>query len=355
MSLKKIDLQNYRTYTHIQVDLGEKTILIGDNAQGKTNFLESIYYLSFGKSFRSADKDIIKWNEEYFRIEALNSENKKVEIFFGINPQMKSLKINNQSQKQSDLFGFNYSVLFEPEDINLIFDAPEKRRRFLDKIISQIDKKYLYYLINYKKILKQRNQLLFNIKEGKGNLKELEIWSEKLVDKGIEIVKKRFEFFAEFEGNLKNIYLNFDNKNLWLKYNNSVNASRDNFLNILKKNESMDLVSGKTSVGPHRDDYTFYLDDKKIMNVGSRGECRSAILALKVAEIRYIELKTDKKPIFLLDDVFSELDNNRKKILFSLIDDYQYIITSININNLNEEMINKARILKVDKGFIING
>jgi len=354
VSLKAIALQNYRTYAKASAELSGINVLIGANTQGKTNFLEAISYLTFGKSFRSSDRDLIKWGEDFFRIEATTSENKKIEVFYSLNPQKKMVRIDNQAKKQSELFGHNLAVLFSPEDINLIAAPPEKKRRYLDMIISQVDKLYLVDLISYKKILKQRNSLLLRIREGSGGTKELEVWSEKLVERGLPLIQKRHEFFIDFEEDLKKAYRNFGEQDLWLKFVSSTPNSKEGFEAALKKAEATDIVSAKTSLGPHRDDFVFYLEDKEIESIGSRGEFRSAVLALKLAEIKYLEKKTGKKAIFLLDDVFSELDESRRDALYNLIGDYQTIITSTDLDHLSEELLKKAAIFKIENYEIIN-
>ena len=353
MSLKSLKIQNYRTYGKAELEIGDINILIGGNTEGKTNLLEAISYLTFGKSFRSHDKDLVKWGEEYFRIEARRNDNKKIEIFYSPEPPKKVLKIDNKPKKQSELFGLNLAVVFTPEDINLIASSPDKKRRYLDMVISQVDKKYLYHLIGYKKILKQRNSLLLRIREGSGGLKELAVWSDQLVQKGIYIIKKRFEFFADLEPLLLNSYQIFSDDNLWLKYAHSVDNSEEFFKRRLKEFESIDIISAKTTVGPHRDDFTFYLNDKSLESIGSRGEFRSAVLSLKLSEIKYLENKTENKPIFLLDDVFSELDIKRRGALYNLITNYQTVITSTDLDHLSPELLKKANLFKIDNHEVV--
>ncbi|OIP25271.1 hypothetical protein AUK11_00975 [bacterium CG2_30_37_16] len=348
MSLKSLKIQNYRTYDKAELEIGDINVLIGGNTEGKTNLLEAVAYLTFGKSFRSQDKDLVKWGEEYFRIEAKRNDNKKIEIFYSPEPPKKVLKIASKPKKQSELFGFNLAVVFTPEDINLIASSPDKKRRYLDMVISQVDKKYLYHLIGYKKILKQRNSLLLRIREGSGSLRELEVWSDQLVQKGIYIIKKRFDFFTDFESLLFNSYQFFSDDKLWLKYIYSVDNSEGFFKRRLKEFESIDIISARTTIGPHRDDFSFYLNDKSMESIGSRGEFRSAVLALKLAEIKYLENKTDNKPIFLLDDVFSELDIKRREALYTLITNYQTVITSTDLEHLSPELLEKAKIFKIE-------
>lgn len=358
MKLKKIHLENFRNHKSLKYEFGEKenlTIFIGENGKGKTNFLEAIHVLSLGKSFRALfQEDLITWNDEYTRLkcEAItDNEETTLEFFYSSSPKReKSFKKNGVSLRNSEYIGNLLTVLFHPEDMNMLYLSPELRRRYMDILLSQTDKKYLSALVNYKKTIKQRNSLLREIKERKfkginvNTLNEdLDVW-----DKGIEkfataITEKRTKLVEFLNENLEKIYVSISGKNEKIH------------VNYIKKEKSLletreiDILAGKTTTGPHLDDLKFSLNNRKIDCIASRGEFRTLLLAIKLAEIKYIREITNKNPILLLDDVFSELDVNRQKHLLKAIFPCQTVITATDFACLGELAVESpfSRIVKM--------
>jgi len=357
MYLKTLQLENFRNYKNLKLTFNENqvTVLIGKNAQGKTNLLESIYSLALTKSFRSKKNfDQICWNREHSRIKGqINNKNgeQNLEIFCSKAPScQKVLKLNESKVKSLDFIGNLNIVIFTPDDINLISLSPSIRRKYLNMIISQVDKIYLQDLIEYSKIIKQRNALLPLIKEKRAKEDEIFYWDEMLVAYGSRIIKKRQSIIKYFNENLTNFYKQISNTKDNLKIRYTANITPEKFEEKLKSRLKKDIIFCKTSIGPHRDDISFYLNNKDIQEFGSRGEYRSTILSLKFAEISYIKHKTDDYPLLLLDDVFSELDKIRQEQFFASIENCQTIITTTHKPENFKKYLEKAVIHNVEEG-----
>lgn len=334
MQIQKLQLENFRNYSSFELDFKKKILLIiGKNAKGKTNLIEALFTLSIGKSFRLKTLDeAIKWDEDYLRIVGTRTNQTELEIFYSLKPRRQKVsKINNVKKNLNDFVGNFVTVLFTPEDIDLVSAAPSLRRRFIDILLSQISHSYLINLINYQKILKQRNKLLKSILEGKSQEDELEFWDMRLAEHGTEVIRERFNFFTETQDFLKKQYkiISGKDEHLTLKYLTKIHeVTPESYLNNLEQRHKRDIITGETSVGPHRDDFEFILNNKALINFGSRGEFRSSVLALKITEVYYIEKTKGEKPLLLLDDVFSELDSDRQKHLIEAIKHQQTIITT---------------------------
>ena len=352
MQIKKLKLENFRKFSSFELDINQDILLlIGKNAQGKTNLLEAIHVLSIGKSFRLNKLDkAIKWGEEYLRIQGVLDNQSKLEVFYSVVPRRQKVsKINGVKKKLNDFVGNFLTVLFTPEDIDLVSAAPGNRRRFLDILLSQISHQYLIDLLNYQKVLKHRNKLLKAILENKSKEDELEFWDSRLAEHGINIVRERKAFFEQTKNFLTHQYqkISGTQENLFLKYHARIDeADEKKYIQQLIKRHNRDIQLCETSSGPHRDDFEFMLNNKPLISFGSRGEYRSVILALKLTEVKFIEDKKEDKPVLLLDDVFSELDTNRKKFLLNTIKKQQTIITTtddsvlgINKNSIQVETL----------------
>lgn len=349
MYVKKIKLINFRNYMNLDIELNKTlNIFVGDNAQGKTNLLESIYICSSGKSYRtSKDKDLINLNKSkaYIGVDIEKEQfTKSVEIKFE-KDMKKRIRVNRvELEKASELIGILNVVVFSPEDLKLVKEGPAERRNFLDMEISQIKPRYKYNLAKYNKILMQRNNLLKSQPQ-KISQDLLDIWNTQLSQVGAEIISERVKFIEKLAIISKNIHnkLTGELEELKLEYLPSFNidglSMQDIQLkmkNILEKNIDIDIQKGSTGIGPHRDDLDIIINGVSARTFGSQGQQRTAALSLKLAEVELIKLEIGEYPVLLLDDVFSELDLNRRKYLISTFKDVQTVITSTDDIDLEE-------------------
>ena len=366
MILRKIKLVNFRNYKNFNVDFKKNiNIIIGDNAQGKTNILESIYTLALTKSYRTTnDSNLIRLNQEKFMI---TGEKKDEKVFKKVSLELykgnKVAKINdNIVNKISDYIGNLYVILSSPDDLQMIKGSPADRRNFLNIEISQLSSNYIKKYNEFNKILKMRNdylKLLFT--NSLGDYNYLDILTSNLIDREVDIYIERKNFIDKINENITDIYKNITNiKDLKIVY--ETNVEFDNFdvetiKNTLKekyiKNQKREIAIGMTLYGPHRDDFTFTIEGNDIKVFGSQGQQKLAFIALKFSEIPIFEEKTATKPIILLDDIFSELDKTKKNKLIQYINnDYQVIITSNDTKDISKKILNDAYIIKIKDGKI---
>lgn len=355
MKIKNLELENIRNFKALKISFSETlTVIYGSNAVGKTNLLEAIYFLTLTKFPRKIkEKDIIKKEEKQGRIKGdfkiNNTEELEIEFFLG--PQ-KIGKINKNKTKIREILGKASSILFSAEDLYII-DSPEKRRRFLNILLSLLDKKYFLNLLDYQKALKRRNKVLLLLKMGKGEKQEIKFWDKKLASLGSYIIKEREKIIKEINSLFKNFPLFFKKGPLVLEYKPQA-TSELKILEELKTRFERDKALGQTSLGPHRDFIKFKTGEMDLEIFGSRGEKRAAIVELKKAEIEILKKAKKIKPILLLDDVFSELDKENKKNVLKLISGQQTIITTTDLGHLKEETVS-AKIYKLENGEIKNG
>ena len=357
MIIKSIELKNFRNYEQLQIDFDKATnILFGDNAQGKTNILESAYVSATTKSHKgSRDKEMIRFGEEESHIRTVvckREQDFQIDIHLKKN-RAKGIAINQVPiKKASDLFGILNIVFFSPEDLNIIKDGPTERRRFLDLELCQLDKIYLSDLTAYNKVLKQRNTLLKDMIY-RPDLKEtLPIWDEQLIEYGKRIIRRRQTFVSELYEIVQEIHSNLSgNKELLtLKYEPNVESMF--FEDELFRASERDRKLCQTSVGPHRDDISFLLGDIDIRKFGSQGQQRTAALSLKLSEIELVKKSIGDTPVLLLDDVLSELDSNRQNYLLNSIHDIQTIITCTGLDEFVKNKFQIHRIFQVADGHV---
>ena len=338
MYIKKVNLENFRNYEKEEIEFDKNiNIIYGDNAQGKTNILESIFICSLGKSFRTnKEKELINKEKEYTKIEMLSSsEDREVKIEFELKEKKKFIINGIPAKRTSDILGKNYIVLFTPEDITILKNEPSKRRRFLNIMISQLRPMYVHLLNQYNKILEQRNIYLKQIKYEVKPIENLEVWDEQLVKIGQKIYEYRKEFIEKINEKIYEIHLKTtENKEkIRIKYISNIG---NNYFENLKKNKKSDIQKGYTGIGIHRDDFEIYINDNPVSIYGSQGQKRTTIISLKLAESNVIYDEIGERPIILLDDFMSELDKKRIQGLFENIKENQVIITctdSFKINN----------------------
>lgn len=342
MWIKKVKINNFRNYNKEEIVL-EKNINIfyGENAQGKTNIIESIFLCSMGKSFRAKkDKEMINLNELNASVEVeFQKSDRDGKIKIELNNK-KNVYINGiKIKKLSELLGNINTVIFTPDDINILKGGPQNRRRFLDIMISQLRPNYMYNLNLYLKTLEQRNNYLRQIREEKKEENLLEIWDEKLAEYAINIYQYRKEFIDKIKNKIDKIHNEItDNKEEFeIKYITEC-SNKEDFLKLLKSRRKLDIIKGFTTKGIHRDDFMIYINKKQLDIYGSQGQHRTAILSLKLSELNIVYDEIGEYPILLLDDFMSELDQKRRNHFLEKIKNTQVIITcteKINIENKN--------------------
>ncbi len=343
MEITKLQLYSYRNYLSCEVNFDSGlNVICGKNAQGKTNLLEAVYYCVVGKSFRaSREKEVINLNSDIAKIKVYIKKDigeSTVEIIFS-RKQKKTIKINSiPIKKISELLGEFNGVFFSPDELKLIKESPEDRRRFMDIDISQTSKQYFYLLSRYNQILQNRNkQLKSNI--GLEDLKNImKIWNEQLSECALKIVRFRQNFVMSLAPFAKQAhsYLTDGKEDLSIEYVGIKENTKQEIINVLEKNLDKDLSLGYTSYGPHRDDIKVSINNVDVRTFGSQGQQRTCALSLKLAELNILENVTKTKPVLLLDDVLSELDDNRKKRLLEYCKNTQTLITCTEFNfNIN--------------------
>lgn len=343
MEIKKLTLNNFRNYLNIKLDFNSGlNVLVGNNAQGKTNILEAIFMCAIGKSVRvKKDKDLIMWDKEFGHINLVSTKaklNKNINIYLFQN-QNKAIKINNvMIKRMGQLMGEFNAIYFSPDDLKLVKESPEERRRFMDMDLSQLNKIYFYALIKYNKILAQRNKLLKTSSSIDTLNDTISIWNEQLADVGATIIKFRLDFvnlLKKFAFDAQN-YLTNNKEKLNLEYSGIVGSSeaeiKQQLLDALNDSTLKDFELGFTTVGPHRDDIKIVVNNIDIRHFGSQGQQRTCALSLKLAELEIFNSIIGEYPVLLLDDVLSELDLSRQNRLLNKVKDIQCIITCTDFN-----------------------
>ncbi len=347
MFIKNIKVENFRNYENEVIEFNKNiNIIYGNNAQGKTNILEAIFFSALGKSFRtSKEKQVIMKEKNFFKI---HTEFKKkdregtVDLFLGDN---KTISVNGvKLNKFSELLGNINIVIFSPEDINLLKDESAVRRKFLDMMISQLRKNYIYNLNNYKKNLEQKNNYL---KQRNISDDMLDVYDEKLAEYSENVYQYRNEFIEKIKEKIKEIHSNITDEEISIVYKTDC-QTKEKCLEKLKKNREKDKYRGFSSVGCHRDDFKILINGDEVDIYGSQGQNRTAILSLKMAELEVINDEIGEYPILLLDDFMSELDQERITNFLKSIKNIQVIITcteKIDLENSTNFYVNNGKIL----------
>ncbi|WP_077612852.1 DNA replication/repair protein RecF [Clostridium sp. Marseille-P2415] len=357
MMIESIELKNYRNYDELHMDFSQGTnILYGDNAQGKTNVLEAIYVCATTKSHRgSKDKEIIQFDRDESHIK-LNV--RKKDIPYRIDMHLKKNKAKGVAvngvpiKKASELFGIVNVVFFSPEDLNLIKNGPAERRRFVDLELCQLNKLYVHSLVQYNRIVTQRNKLLKDMAFRPDYEETLDIWDMQLVQYGKEIIYYRKEFVEQLGEIIGNIHhrLSAEKESLRIFY--EPNVAADAFEDTLRRSRQQDLKQKMTLTGPHRDDLSFMINEIDIRRFGSQGQQRTAALSLKLAEIELVKKVVHDYPILLLDDVLSELDNSRQNQLLAGINHIQTVITCTGLEDFVNNRFHIDKIFRVISGTV---
>ena len=355
MIIESIELKNYRNYDKLHMDFSHGTnILYGDNAQGKTNILEAIYVCATTKSHRgSKDKEIIQFDRDESHIK-LNVRKRDVPYRIDMHlkkNRAKGVAVNGVPiKKASELFGIVNVVFFSPEDLNLIKNGPAERRRFIDLELCQLNKLYVHSLVQYNKIVTQRNKLLKDIMFRPDYEETLDIWDMQLVQYGREVIRCREAFVGQLNDLIGGIHRQLSGEKESLHISYEPNVIVDMFEDTLRKSRPSDLKQRTTLTGPHRDDLSFIINDIDIRRFGSQGQQRTAALSLKLAEIELVKKIVNDYPILLLDDVLSELDGSRQNHLLSGINHIQTMITCTGLEDFVNNRFRIDKIFKVVSG-----
>mgnify|MGYP006275783809 FL=1 len=351
MYLSQLFLNNFRNYNEEYLQFNSNlNLIIGENAQGKTNLLEAIYLLGTGNSHRTnINSELVNWEQNGFYLKGeLIKETQDYKLEIKLQGRSKEIRVNNNKlEKNSDLLGYLNIIIFSPEDLELVKGSPSRRRKFLNLELSQIQPYYKHTLKEYDQVVKQRNQLLKKIRDANAPDKMLEVWDQQLVDLGTKVIVKRLEALEKLKvlARLMQRKLTNGAESLKLKYDSKLDIDGDSsqqeikekFSSYLQRKRKKEIERGVTTIGPHRDDISLVVNDIDVRKYGSQGQQRTTALALKLSELEFMKSEIGEYPVLLLDDVFSELDNKRSNYLLETIKNkIQTFITNTNLKRLND-------------------
>lgn len=372
MIIKELELKDFRNYESLNLKFHNKVnIFLGDNAQGKTNILEAIYVSSIGKSFRTReDSDMVRFGSEFAKIGvSAEKDNEELLVEIALTDKGKGIKVDGlKIKKTAELLENIYAVIFSPEDLKIVKEDPEKRRKFIDTEISRISRAYFSRLSDYKKIVKQRNAFLKDSRfmmgsAGKSGLDVLDIWDEQLAGYGAEVIVKRNEFIKKLNVISKELHrgITGGREEIEIVYEpsievkGSVSEQHEFFKKSLAASRQNDLRSGSTSRGPHRDDIAILVNGIDMRKFGSQGQQRTSALSLKLAELRLIYEETGENAVLLLDDVMSELDASRQNFLVNSLGDVQLFITTTDLGEEVKNALPEGKTFYVTNGEVSEG
>lgn len=357
MIIESIELKSYRNYEELHMELNQGTnILYGDNAQGKTNILESVYLCCTSKSHKNTkDRDIIRFGQEESHIKL---QIRKGGVPYRIDMHLKKNKpkgiaINGiPIRRASELFGIANVVFFSPEDLNIIKNGPSERRRFIDMELCQLDKLYVHSLVQYNRVLLQRNKLLKELFLRPEYEETLDVWDMQLVNYGKEVIRLRRLFISQLNDMIGDIHLSLSGHREEMVITYDPHTEEEGFEEALRRSRIQDKKQKTTLTGPHRDDISFMVNGIDIRRFGSQGQQRTAALSLKLSELKLVKLISRDDPVLLLDDVLSELDGGRQNQLLSAIQDIQTMITCTGLDDFVNNRFHIDKIFKVTEGTV---
>lgn len=365
MFIKKLKLSSFRNYRNVEVDFNPGlNIFVGKNGQGKTNLLESIYFLSTTKSHRRAnDLQMLQYGEEFFEIDCTGeNENGPISYAAIIHKKGKNFILRGEAiKKMSDYVGKLNVVIFSPLDMNLFDASPTERRRFMDIELGKMSKIYITYLNRYSQLLKSRNAAL---KEEPVNEMLVDTIAEQMLQPQVEIIRYRHQFIEQLNKYITEFYqkISETDSKVNIEYESMVVYHSDQkvleglIASKQKHTRDRDFILKQTNSGIQREDIEFYLDSHPVRIHASQGQKRMIIIALKLSLVKIIHEKIGEYPVLLLDDVLSELDEDRRNALINLLPEgVQTIITATEKEAIDERLLSKAKIMQIEKGSIVNG
>ncbi|WP_062107870.1 DNA replication/repair protein RecF [Bacillus niameyensis] len=366
MYIEDLELVNFRNYEKLNISFENNVnVILGENAQGKTNVMESIYVLGLAKSHRSSnDKDLIRWDSEYAKIKGrLQNSRGEVPLELTISKKGKKAKFNHiEQQKLSGYVGNMNVVMFAPEDLHLVKGSPQIRRRFIDMEIGQVSPVYLHDMNRFQKILQQRNHYLKQLQSRRqDDVTFLQVLTEQFIEVAVKVMKKRFEFIRMLEKWASPIHSGISRglETLEIQYKPSIEVSKElDWSKMIKELEEKfhslqdrEIDRGVTLIGPHRDEIAFYVNGKDVQTFGSQGQQRTTALSVKLAEIDLIYTEVGEYPILLLDDVLSELDDYRQSHLLNTIQGkVQTFVTTTTVDGIDHQTLREATTFIVQNG-----
>ncbi len=357
MFIESVEIEQYRNLDSMKINLSPGVnIFYGDNAQGKTNFLESVYVSSTTRSHRgSKDRELIRFNCNEAHIRLFYHKNDlthRMDVHLR-RSHSKGIAVDGVPVRRTgEIMGNIPVVLFSPEDLAIIKSGPAGRRRFMDMELSQLDPVYLDHLVRYNKVLSERNNLLKQIKIFPALMETIDGWNRQLILSASYLIRKRKEFILQIDKMMKEIHGQLSGGREIIKVEYEYNTDEKDLASALIQRQNKDIESGSTSVGPHRDDVRFTIDGIDIRRFGSQGQQRTAALSLKLSEIQLIEDRRGDKPVLLLDDVLSELDVQRQKLLLHHIQNIQTLVTCTGLDEFVGSRIKIDKVFRVIEGNI---
>jgi len=365
LHIREVKIVNFRNYSELKLEFSKNyNFIYGNNAQGKTNIIEALFLCSSGKSYRAnRDEELIKFNENSYYIKLLveSKETEKIiEVAYNVG-ERKKIKINSVPIKKSgELMGQITEVLFSPEHISIVKEGPQERRRFIDIAISQLKPAYYYDLQQYSKLLTQKNHLLRDLKNSKKrNMRlwdTLEIWNDKLAETGTRIMMEREKYLYQLDKIANEIHIKLTGgaEKMRLKYkpslriddinHNNHNEIKQLFIENVRRDEEKEIFAGITLWGPQRDDVEIEINGRNLRIYGSQGQQRTGVITLKFSELEILKELANEEPVFLLDDIFSELDKRRQDYIIDMLNNTQTFITNTrkiifdNIHNVQSNL-----------------
>ena len=369
MIISKIMAHNFRNFKNVILEFDPRlNLIVGKNGQGKTNLLEAIHFLATAESHRTnKNKEMINWDSQKCSVQLiLKKQESRLKLGFSLEERNKIVKLNDKPiEKISEFLGYLNVVLFSPEDLKLVKGSPANRRKFINIEVSQVNSYYHHLLKKYRHVLKQRNNLLKEIQYNKTdkNMDMLGIWDEQISTLGSKIIKKRVEVIKKIKilARLKQRKITDGKENLNICYENSLHNNGEGnpksagekdykliFKEKLVNNKTKEIKRGYTTVGPHRDDLLLEINGKDVRKYGSQGQQRTVALSLKLAELEFMKSETGEYPVLLLDDVFSELDKERKTFLLNIIENkIQTFITGTEYKSLQAIVDTSSDVFKL--------
>lgn len=368
MHIQQLQLKNYRNYDTLDIDFSNNiNVIIGENAQGKTNLMEAIYVLAFTKSYRTPrEKELLQWESDYSKIAGrITKRNQTFPLEMTFSNKGKKVKLNHIEQKRlSDYIGALNVVMFAPEDLELVKGTPQRRRRFIDMELGQIQPKYIYHLGQYQKVLKQRNHLLkqMHYKENP-DFTMLHVLTEQMTTHAAALLERRFTFLKLLRKWAGPIHsgISQDKEHLTITYAPTIDVSEEAnkgkiesiYKETFQQMEKKEIERGTTLIGPHRDDLLFFVNEKDVQTYGSQGQQRTTALSIKLAEIELIFNEVGEYPVLLLDDVLSELDDYRQShLLHTIQGKVQTFVSTTTIDGIQHETMKQAQLYHVQNGKI---
>lgn len=357
MIIQSVELQDFRNYSFLELkpDRGIN-IFYGNNAQGKTNILESVYVGCTSRSHKSAkDRELIRFEQDaaHIKINLLKKDvPHRIDMHIKKN-NAKGIALNGMPIRRiSQLFGIANVVMFSPEDLNIVKNGPSERRRFMDMELCQLNKVYVHNLSSYNRVINQKNKLLKEMDFIQGAEEFLEIYNSQLISYGSEIIKIRQEFIRQLDEIMNRIHQSITGGSEQLHVLYEADTDADHFEENISRRRVQEMKQRMSLTGPHRDDLRFEIDGVDIRNFGSQGQQRTAVLSLKLSELKLVEQITGDKPVLLLDDVLSELDSKRQNMLLNSIGDIQTMITCTGLDDFVDHRFHIDKVFYVSEGTV---